>query len=216
MPSSYGIKVLIVDDHPLMREGIARIIQARGPTNIQIVGDAESGEQAIDKVGLLKPDVVLMDIRLPGMDGLQATKLLKTRYPDVEVLIISAYDHYVLEAIRAGASGYLDKSAGLEELCNTINAVTVNKKEGVRSLIVGTSLADETEQVVPHNLTAREMEVLIHLSSGRINAGIAEELGISILTVKKHVQSIMNKLGARDRTQVVVEALKRRIVKPAK
>ena len=204
------ITLLLVDDHPVVRQGLRLMLSAEA--DLEVVGEAASGEEALQRVQELRPQVVLMDIRLPGMSGTEATRLIKEARPDTLVIVMSMYDSemYVLQAIRAGASGYLIKDSPRALLCEAIRTVvdggTIVPKGVLRSaaggLGTGAGLRD------PRRLSAREMEVLRLLAEGYANKAIASELNLAEVTVKKHVQSIIGKLGVSDRTQATVVSVR--------
>ncbi len=204
------IRVVVVDDQELMRVGFRLILEAAG--DIRVVGEAGDGASAIDVVAATRPDVVLMDIRMPLLDGVEATRRLR----DHRVLMLTTFDHdeYVVEALRAGASGFLLKDAPPAELVHAIRVVAAG--DALLSPTVTRRLLD---RVVPTlspapsdpssllaQLTERERAVLLHLARGRSNSEIAEQLHISEATVKTHVSHLLEKLELRDRVQAVVLA----------
>lgn len=210
------IRVLLVDDQPLLRTGFRMILSAE--PNLSIVGEAGDGAAAIETARKLKPDVVLMDIRMPGMDGIQATRALAG--PGVEdpikVLILTTFglDEYVVEALRAGASGFLLKDSPPEDLVEAIRIVARGEAllapSVTRRLLdrVATRLPPATDAAIPAlaELTDREMEVLKLVARGLSNAEIAEKLVVSETTVKTHVSRVLAKLDLRDRVQAVILA----------
>jgi DNA-binding NarL/FixJ family response regulator len=201
------IRILVVDDHPVVREGVRLFLE--GDKKFEIVGEAESGEEAIKKVEELKPDVVLLDLKMPGIGGVEATKRMKERFPDVRILILTVYveDEYVKEALRAGAQGYLLKEASQDELKKAI--IQVNEGGSyIASKVMGT-LVEEVAGKRKSYLTQREREVLKLMSEGLTNKEIAEELGLGIETIKTHARNIFEKLGAADRAQAVAIALRK-------
>ena len=203
------ISVLVVDDHTLHRDGTRRILEQHD--DLDIVGDAASGEAALAMINQLQPDVVLMDIRLPGMNGIEATRWIRERHPDVRVLIVTAYDdeEYVRGAFDAGAAGYLSKTAPSRELV-----------EGVRAVAAGNSVVQPalmaallTNRSGPSNpLSERETAVLRLLAAGMHNKQIATRLGISARTVERHCDNIYGKLGVTSRTEAVVRAISAHLV----
>lgn len=201
------IRVLVVDDHALHREGAREILGQHG--DIDVVGDAASGEMALALVDSLEPDVVLMDLRLPGMNGIEATRLIRAHHPDVHVLMVSAYDddEYVRGALQAGASGYLSKAAPGRELANALRAVatgdSVVKPEVLARLLALPSTSGATGQ----GLSERELAVLGLLALGLQNRQIATRLHISTRTVERHCDGIYAKLAVHSRTEAVVRAL---------
>lgn len=197
------MNIVIVDDHPLYRNGIRNLIQATD--DLLVAGEAGSGEEAIALVEQLKPDLVLMDIRLPRMDGIEATRIIKQRFPGIHVLVLSMHkdDQSVYPAIKAGARGYLPKEADGAELLQTIRMVVGG------SAVFGPDIAmrlasyfeDPPEPASSpfDGLTGREKEVLQRLAAGDSNAQIAAKLGLSVKTVANNVTNILNKLQVADR-----------------
>jgi DNA-binding NarL/FixJ family response regulator len=217
------IRVLIADDEALVRGGLRMILEAQA--DIEIAGEADDGRAALELARGTSPDVVLMDIRMPGLDGLEATRrLLATGGPAPRVLILTTFDldQYVYEALRAGASGFLLKSARPNDLIAAVRGAaaggTLLAPEITRRLVeafvrrppTGTQTPPELE-----SLTKRELEVLRHIAQGRSNAEIAQLLYVSDETVKTHASRIFMKLGVRDRTQAVILAYEYGVVEPA-
>jgi DNA-binding NarL/FixJ family response regulator len=204
------IRVLIADDQPLMRAGFKTVLEATGA--IEVVAEASDGEEAIAAANAHQPDVVLMDIRMPKVDGIEATRAL----PRQRVLILTTFglDEYIVEALRAGASGFLLKDARPQELVGAVKAVAAG--DAVLSTQVTRRLLDQVAHRLPApverdggalaSLTDRELEVLKLLAGGRSNAEIAEALVVSEATVKSHVSNLLGKLGLRDRVQAVILA----------
>ncbi|MBC7558207.1 MAG: response regulator transcription factor [Dermatophilaceae bacterium] len=205
------IRVVVVDDHALHRDGTRQILEAH--PDFEVVGDANSGEIALALVNKLRPDVVLMDIRLPGMNGVEVTRRLTRDHPDVHVLMVSAYDEdeYVRGALEAGAAGYLSKTAPGKELVQAVRAVaggTSVLQSGLTARLLappggGEHLAD---------LTERELSVLSLLAEGLHNRQIAARLGISSRTVDRHCDNIYAKLGVGSRTEAVVRAISTKLL----
>ena len=210
------IRILLVDDQPLLRTGFRMILSAE--PDLQVVGEAGEGAAAVELARRLRPDVVLMDIRMPGMDGIQATRALAG--PGVEdplkVLMLTTFgqDEYVVESLRAGASGFLLKDAPAEDLVEAIRVIAAGEAllapSVTRRLLdrVASRLPPAHDNKVPalSELTEREMEVLKLVARGLSNAEIAERLVVSETTVKTHVSRILGKLDLRDRVQVVILA----------
>lgn len=209
-------RVLLVDDQPLLRTGFRMILSAE--PDLQVVGEAGDGAAAVELARRLRPDVVLMDIRMPGMDGIQATRALAG--PGIEdplkVLMLTTFglDEYVVESLRAGASGFLLKDAPAEDLVEAIRVIAAGEAllapSVTRRLLdrVASRLPPAHDNSIPalSELTEREMEVLKLVARGLSNAEIAEKLVVSETTVKTHVSRILGKLDLRDRVQVVILA----------
>ena len=209
------IKVVIADDHSLVRQGLRRYLDMA--EDIDVVGEASNGEEAIGLVEEAQPDVVLLDIRMPGVDGLEAARRIRDRFPNVGAIMLTAYDdrQFVVEAVRAGARGYVLKARDAEHLIQTVRLVAGGNMVIDPQLVV--ALAEELSQAKERDrkaetLTAREIEVLQLLAFGHTNRDIAEKLFISPDTVKTHLEHIFEKLGASDRTAAVAEALRRRLI----
>jgi len=218
------IKVVIVDDHPVVREGIRAMLETDG--GIEVVGEASDGLEAVAKAEECQPNVVLMDIVMPKLDGLEATRRIKKEYPDTSVIMLTIYADraFFIDAIQAGAGGYLLKDASRDLLCHTIEAVnsggmlikTSLLREAVATLvdtIPGFQKGAAAALTGVEEFTSREQEVLKLLVEGRTNKEIAKELSIAEETAKKHVQSIIAKLSASDRTQAAVKAVRIGLVK---
>jgi DNA-binding NarL/FixJ family response regulator len=212
------LRVVIADDQPMMRAGFKAVLESTG--NIKVVAEAGTGEEAVRAANELDPDVVLMDIRMPGMDGIEATRLL----PRQRVLILTTFglDEYIINALRAGASGFLLKDAPTEEVVAAVRAVAAG--DAVLSTAVTRQLLDQIARRLPapvsrqpsalDALTQREQEVLRMLAAGLSNAEIAAALVVSDATVKSHVSALLGKLGLRDRVQAVIYAYENRLVAP--
>lgn len=210
---SNKIKVLLVDDHTVVREGLRTMLI--GEADIDVVGEASTGEEALQKVTELEPHVVLMDIRMPGMSGTEAARRVKSLRPTTAVIMVTMYDSemYVIEAIRAGAAGYLTKDASRELLCHTIRAVmdggTMVRSELLRRAVEGllhkpSGAEGEADLSLAGRLTKRERDVLRLLARGYANKTISAELDLAEITVKKYVQNVISKLGVSDRTHAAV------------
>jgi len=219
------IMVLIVDDHPVVLEGLRTMLST--DRNIEVVGEAGDGAEAVAMVEDKEPNVVLMDIRMPNMDGVQATRRIKHQSPSTAVIVLTMYDTdaYVVDAVRAGASGYLLKDATREMVVDTIRAVnsgatlikTSLLTEAISSLVQSQKGRQPVEVGSPQegmeHLTAREREVLKLAAVGYGNKDIAKELNITQDTVKKHMQSIMGKLHASSRIHAAIQATRAGIIK---
>lgn len=217
------VRVLIVDDHPVFRQGIRDVVET--DPQIEVVGQAADGEVAVEMAYDLTPDVILMDINLPTINGLQVTRKVKGVMPETKVVVLTGYDdaEQVFHALRAGASAYCPKDVTPESLVKTIHSVMNNLYVvGEKSMtheeviywveekvgrIVGVPIDDADEMFVP--LSPREMEILEHVTRGLSNKEIAHKLGISHQTVKNHMTAILRKLRVDDRTQAAVYALRR-------
>jgi DNA-binding NarL/FixJ family response regulator len=217
------IRVLIADDEALVRGGLRMIIEAQA--DMEVAGEAEDGRAAVDLVARVHPDVVLMDIRMPAMDGLEATRrLLAASASPPRVLILTTFDldEYVYEALRAGASGFLLKSARPQELVAAVRGAVAGDMllapEITRRLVeafVRRPPAETRGWPALEELTKRELEVFHHVARGRSNAEIAQALYVTDETVKTHVSRIFMKLGVRDRTQAVILAYEHGVVEPS-
>ena len=204
---SGSIRVLTVDDHQLLREGIAAVIESQ--EDMTLVAQASNGREAVESFRRLRPDVTLMDLRMPDMSGIEAITAIRSEFRDARIVVLTTYagDAQAAAALRAGAVGYLLKSLVRKELLETIRAVHSGKRR------VPPEIATEiAEHVADDALTAREVEVLRRVAAGKSNKLIAAELDISEGTVKTHMKSILPKLDASDRTHAVMIALKRGIL----
>ena len=209
------IRVAIADDHSLVRQGLRRYLELAD--GIEVVGEASNGKELIDLVEKESPQIALVDIRMPEMDGLEAARTLRDRFRDVGVIMLTAYDdrQFVVEAVRSGPRGYVLKARDAEHLIQTVRLVAGGNMVIDPQLVV--ALAEELSQAKERDrraetLTAREIEVLQLLAFGHTNRDIAERLYISPDTVKTHLEHIFEKLGASDRTAAVAEALRRRLI----
>lgn len=201
------IHVLTVDDHPLLREGIAAVLH--GQPDMVLAGEATSGAEAVAQYRALRPDVTLMDVQMPGMNGIEAIAAIRAEFPDARIIVLTTYEGDVLasRAIKAGAAGYLLKGMLRRELLDTIRAVHAGKRRIPPEIAV--ELAQHHADDV---LTGREVEVLQRVAAGHANKAVADALAISEETVKTHMKSIMAKLSANDRTHAVTIALRRGIL----
>jgi DNA-binding NarL/FixJ family response regulator len=219
------IRLLIVDDHQLMRDGLVRLLGLE--EEVEIVGTASDGTEALEKVAELQPNLVLMDVRMPTMSGIAATREIKTRYPQTEVVLLTMHDEdeYVFEGLSAGASGYLLKDASHDELMSTLRQVSAGQAQiapsVTRKLVrefaslrqarpePGAAPAAGPTPSRPPELSRREYEVLTLLVRGCSNRQIANELFIDETTVKTHLHRVFEKLQVRDRTQAAILAVQR-------
>ncbi len=222
-PKSAKIRVMIVDDHPLFRAGLHRVLELE--SDLEIVGEAVNGEDAVTQARALKPQVILMDVNLPNLNGLQATRALTGSRQEVAVIILTAYhdDEQMLHAIRAGGSAYFPKDVDPQELIRAIHEASqgnyVMNDAVLSKPQVATWLLNQFEQMPASGiegtelafqpLSTREMEILTCITRGKSNKEVAQQLGISRQTVKNHMTSILRKLAVNDRTQAAVYALKR-------
>ena len=218
--------LVIADDHDLVRSGLRALLT--DVPNLQVLGEAANGREALELCRRFEPDLVLMDVRMPEMDGLTATRAIKHRYPRTSVLVLTVHENqsYMLEALKAGAAGYILKDAPRKELLGAIGRVlegevTLSRRLSLQLLMElangvgeGPGVAGFPEGETPYSLTPRELEVLRMLALGYGIQKIAENLVIAVGTVKNHVQHILAKLGVSDRTQAVVRAYEAKIVKP--
>jgi NarL family two-component system response regulator LiaR len=211
------IRVLIADDQPVVRQGLRTFLELHD--DIEVVGEAEDGERALEAVAALEPDVVLMDLVMPRLDGVAAIERLRARGSPARVIVLTSFldEDKVLPAVRAGAAGYLLKDAEPAELVRAIR--TVDGGEALLHPAVAArvlrELAADGERARRHELlTPREREVLALLARGRANKAIARQLGVAEKTVKTHVGNILGKLGLSDRTQAALYAVREGIAKP--
>lgn len=201
------IRVLTVDDHPLLREGIAAIIDSQA--DMTLVSQAATGTEAIEQYRSHKPDVTLMDLRLPDLSGVDAMIAIRAEFPEARIVILTTFegDVEIQRALEAGARGYLLKNMPPGEIVQVIRQVHAGKKRVPPAIA-----AQIAEHMSDENLTVREVEVLRHVSGGNRNRDIAKLLYISEETVKVHIKHIMDKLGANDRTQAIAIAVRRGII----
>jgi DNA-binding NarL/FixJ family response regulator len=213
------IRVLLCDDQALVRSGFRMILDAR--PDLEVVGEAEDGLEAVEQTRTLEPDVVVMDVRMPNLDGITATRQIVASGSPARVLILTTFDpdEYVYEAIRAGASAFLLKDVKPEELADAIRVVAAGN--ALLGASVTTRLLERFGRSPPATapsldaLTEREREILRLVAEGLSNAEIAERLVVSETTVKSHVSSVLRKLGVRDRVQAVIAAYDTGLVRPA-
>ncbi len=205
------IRLLITDDHPVVRAGLEGMLS--GQPDMEVVGEAENGKEAVELVDRLQPNVVLMDLRMPLVDGVAATGEIKVRHPEVQVLVLTTYDSDadILRAVEAGATGYLLKDAPREELYEAVRAAAQGK------VLFAPAVADKLMRRIREprwgTLSHREIEVLGYVRRGLSNKEIARSLHISEATIKTHLIHVFKKLGVEDRTAAVTVALERGVLR---
>lgn len=209
------IRVMVVDDHEMVRRGICSYLQTED--DLEVVGQAHSGKSAVETALLLKPDVILMDLIMEDGTGIEATQEIKQQLPQVQIIILTSFidESLIFPALEAGALSYLLKTAKAEEIVEAIRLAV--KQEAVIEPKVATKMlgkirASGDEHLPHHDLTAREMEVLVLIGEGKTNQEIADELFIGIKTVKTHVSNILSKLGVEDRTRAAIYAHRNKLV----
>jgi len=206
------MRILICDDQALVREGLELLLNL--DPDIEVVGIAENGKDAVDLVGKHKPDIVLMDLKMPVMNGIEATRMIRTAFPEIKVLVLTTYDHdeWLFDAIRAGASGYLLKDAQREDITNAIKG-TFQGETFIDPKVAGKVLKRTAGRQVyspleiTSKLTKRELDVLRLVAKGLSNTDIAEKLHLSKGTIRNHVSAIFTKLQVNDRTQAAILAI---------
>jgi len=201
------IRVLCADDHPLVRKGIASILA--NETDVVLAGEAGTGQEAVDLYKKLKPDVVLMDLRMPEMTGMEATRVIRSEFPDAKIIALTSYDgdQDIYRAIEAGVRGYILKEMVHTEVLRAIRTVQAGKR------LMPVEVAERLSEYFPQMaLTPREVEVLRFVAKGMANKEIAHHLGTASGTIKMHIQNILAKLNASDRTHAVTIALDRGIL----
>ncbi|MEW6568662.1 MAG: response regulator transcription factor [Chloroflexota bacterium] len=213
-------RVLLVDDHAVVRSGLRMLLESAG--GLKIVGEAGTAGEALEQVGALKPDVVLMDIGLPDLSGIDAAREIKARRPDTAIVALTIHEdqEYFFKMLEAGASGYVPKRAAPEELLDAIEAAAVGGVylyPSLAKLLVKDYLSQDIQaksSKALNGLTAREQEVLTQLADGASNSSIAESLGISPKTVARHRENIMRKLNLHSRSDLVKYAIRKGIIQP--
>ncbi|MFT5195121.1 MAG: DNA-binding NarL/FixJ family response regulator [Cellvibrionaceae bacterium] len=215
-----NIKVLIVDDQAIICDGLSVMVGAR--PNLDVVGTANDGYEALEMVKNHRPDVVLMDLKMPRMNGVQATKAIKEQFPETHVVILTTYDEddWIIDAVRAGANGYLLKDAGRDEIISAIEGTVAGEKP-IDSAVAGklfsyvqSGVPVQSSAVDEVGLTERELAILKLMATGLSNNGIGDRLHLAEGTVRNHVTHILGKLGVDDRTQAVVFAWRHGLARP--
>jgi DNA-binding NarL/FixJ family response regulator len=207
------MRILIVDDHPVTRDGLRTALGLAD--DVEVVGEASSGEEALDRVEEHRPDVVFMDVRMPGMNGIQATRVIRERHPDTKVILFTVDESRasIAEAIQAGVSGYLLKDVGVADLVNAARLAMQGKAvihpTLTQAFIEEVNLVDRRPEMP---LSPREIEILQKVAYGATTKEVADQLGISFHTVKTHLERIFEKLGANDRAQAVAIAIRNGLV----
>ncbi|PWT93103.1 MAG: DNA-binding response regulator [Acidobacteria bacterium] len=201
------IRILLVEDHAIVREGIAKILATN--KDLEVIGEAANGKDAVSLFAQLRPDLAIIDVSMPGMSGIETASQIRTRFQDACIIMLSSHDHEedIYQAIQAGARGYILKDASAAELFAAIDVV--RKGERYIPPAVARQLA---QRIAMDELTERESEILKLISAGKSNKEIADTLGVSEGTIKSHVNHILSKLGATDRTQAVSIAIKKGLV----
>jgi DNA-binding NarL/FixJ family response regulator len=220
-PGDGPARVLVVDDQTVVREGIVMLLGLL--PGIEVVGAAGDGDEAVALVAELSPDVVLMDLRMPRCDGVEATRRIRTRYPGTQVVVLTTFadDESLFPAIRAGARGYLTKDAGGDEIVRAVRSVLSGEaglSPGIQRRLLERLSEPEREPArppeAPDGLTAREVEVLVLIAEGLANQEIARKLHVSTATVKTHINNLFAKAGLKDRAQAVRYAYGKGLVRP--
>lgn len=220
MEKTDKIKVLIADDHRVVREGLSAILKTRN--NLEVVGEAQDGQEAVEKARSLEPDVILMDVSMPRMGGVEATRQIKREFPHIGIVALTMYDEqqYIFDLVRAGATGYLLKDSDSAQIVAAIEAIyrgesLIHPSVASKILAEFSSLAQKKGKKpswVEHDLTDREITVLRLVADGKTNKEIANSLNLSEKTVKNHVRNIFHKLQVFDRTQAAILAIRKGII----
>ena len=214
------IKVLIVDDHRVVREGLSAILQSK--ENIQVLGEAQDGQEAVEKARSLLPDVILMDVSMPKMTGVEATRIIKREFPHMGIIALTMYEEqqYIFDLVRGGATGYLLKDSDSDQIVKAIQSVyrgdsLIHPSVASKILAEFSLLAQKKGKKsgwVEHDLTDREITVLRLVADGKTNKEIANNLDLSEKTVKNHVRNIFHKLQVYDRTQAAILAIRKGLI----
>jgi NarL family two-component system response regulator LiaR len=212
MPDSKRIRVMLIDDHAVVRSGLSAFLLAY--PDLELVGEAENGEEAITRAALLRPDVILMDLMMPGMDGVAATRAIRQKYPQIQIVALTSFkeENLVQGALQAGAMGYMLKNVSAADLANAIRSAYA--KRMTLSSEAAQALVESRLPTVPQDdgLTEREHEVLSLMVEGLNNGEIAEKLVVSPSTIKFHIGNIFSKLGVDNRVAAVSLAIQRKLV----
>ena len=211
------IRILIADDHPVVREGLSSMLNKQ--PDFQVVGEAENGQDAIDQAQKLKPDVVLMDLRMPVVDGVEAMRKIKEQNQDAKFVVLTTYDsdEYIFQGIEAGATAYLLKDSPRDELFKAVRSVMQNEsliQPSIASKVLDRFVKISREAREPSGFSSREIEVMGLMAKGLSNKDIADSLFLSESTVKTHIQSIFHRLKVKDRTEAVMVAIKKGLIAP--
>lgn len=216
MTNPDSVRVLIADDHPMVREGLLSMLNEEG---IEVVGEAATGREAIDLASQVQPSVILMDVRMPDLDGLEATRLLHERQPSLPIIIVTTFENpaYMAKAVAVGAAGYILKGASRDQLLYAVRAAAEGgmlwDRNLMQQVVLKTAqdlpavLSSQDEQLV-EPLTTREREILTLIAQGMNNREISETLSVTVSTVKTHIEHILSKLQASDRVQAAVWAVR--------
>ncbi|MFJ5758595.1 response regulator [Neobacillus sp. NPDC093182] len=209
------IKVVFVDDHEMVRIGVSAYLSAQ--PDIEVVGEAADGKRGVELALELRPDIILMDLVMKEMDGIEATKQIIEKWPEAKVIIVTSFldDEKVYPALEAGAVSYMLKTSKADEIANAVRA-TYHGQSVLEPEVTGKMMVKmrQKQQHLPHEeLTTREMEILMLMAEGKTNQDIADELYIALKTVKTHVSNILSKLNVQDRTQAVIYAFKHALIK---
>ncbi|MCM3694428.1 response regulator [Neobacillus niacini] len=209
------IRVVFVDDHEMVRIGVSAYLSAQ--PDIEVVGEAADGKKGVELALELRPDIILMDLVMKEMDGIEATRQIIEAWPDAKVIIVTSFldDEKVYPALEAGATSYMLKTSKADEIANAVRA-TYHGQSVLEPEVTGKMMVKmrQKHQQLPHEeLTSREMEILMLMAQGKTNQDIADELFIALKTVKTHVSNILSKLNVQDRTQAVIYAFKHSLIK---
>jgi NarL family two-component system response regulator LiaR len=209
------IRVVFVDDHEMVRIGVSAYLSAQ--PDIEVVGEAADGKKGVELALELRPDIILMDLVMKEMDGIEATRQIIENWPEAKVIIVTSFldDEKVYPALEAGATSYMLKTSKADEIANAVRA-TYHGQSVLEPEVTGKMMVKmrQKQQHLPHEeLTSREMEILMLMAEGKTNQDIADELYIALKTVKTHVSNILSKLNVQDRTQAVIYAFKHALIK---